>query len=206
MHAFHLISSDRMTQLRMPQSQTGMWTPYDIDKMLRDTMKQSGQGLLFIDLDDVANQHIDIRWLRCKLTSLTAEMPGSYAFVIAVDDRQLSTQPIDMPISTSVLHFDDYTADELLAILKQRLAKHAYCMTPEAETDVYQHIVDICAKRNTGMANARTIRHIYTAITSAAEIRLANSATTPSPVEITREDISSFTWNKIPSNRIGFGE
>ena len=204
MHAFHLISSDRMTQLRMPQSQAGMWTPYDVDKMLRDTMKQSGQGLLFIDLDDVANHHIDIQWLRCKLTSLTAEMPGSYAFVIAVDDRQISTQPIDMPISTSVLHFDDYTADELLAILKQRLTNHAYCITHDAEAEVYQHIVDICAKRNTGHANARTIRHIYTAITSAAEIRLAGSPATPSPVEITREDILSFTWNKIPSNRIGF--
>lgn len=205
MHAFHLISSDHMTQLRMPQSQAGMWTPYDVDKMLRDTMKQAGQGLLFIDLDDVANNHIDIRWLRCKLTSLTAEMPGSHAFVIAVDDRQVSAQPIDMPISTSVLHFDDYTADELLAILQQRLSKHAYCMTSEAEAEVYQHIQDICAKRNASFANARTIRHIYTAITSAAEIRLANSPTLPSPVEITREDISSFTWNKIPSNRIGFG-
>lgn len=206
MHAFHLISSDRMTQLRMPQSQAGMWTPYEVDKMLRDTMKQSGQGLLFIDLDDIANLHMDIQWLRCKLTSLTAEMPGSYAFVIAVDDRRLTTQLIDMPISTSVLHFEDYTAEELLAILQQRLTKHAYCMTPEAETEVYQHILDICAKRNASLANARTIRHIYTAITSAAEIRLANSPTTPSPVTITQEDISSFTWNKIPSNRIGFGE
>lgn len=205
MHAFHLISSDRMTQLRMQQSQAGMWTPYDVDKLLRDTMKQSGQGLLFIDLDDVANNHIDIRWLRCKLTSLTAEMPGSYAFVIAVDDRRISTQPINMPISTSILHFEDYTADELLAILKQRLTKHAYSMTPEAEEEVYRHIQDICAKRNTGLANARTIRHIYTAVTSAAEIRLANTPAPSVPVTITQEDISSFTWNKLPSNRIGFG-
>ena len=110
-----LISSDRMTQLRMPQTQANAWTNYDIDKTLRDTMKQAGQGLLFIDLDDVANCHIDIQWLRCKLTSLTAEMPGSYAFVIAVDDRRLKPQLMDMPISTSVIHFDDYTSDELMA-------------------------------------------------------------------------------------------
>lgn len=204
LHAFHLISSDRMTQLRMPQTQANAWTNYDIDKTLRDTMKQAGQGLLFIDLDDVANCHIDIQWLRCKLTSLTAEMPGSYAFVIAVDDRRLKPQLMDMPISTSVIHFDDYTADELMAILCQRLRKQAYRLTPEAEGELLAHIEDICDKRAAGFANARTIRHICTAITSAAEIRLTPIGIQAAPVEITLQDIRSFPWKPLYSNRIGF--
>ena len=99
LYAFHLISSDRMTQLRMPQTAQNTWSSYDIDLLLRDTMKRAGHGLLFIDLDDIAGTHIDIQWLRCKLTSLTAEMPGSYAFVIAVDDARLQAQPIDMPLT-----------------------------------------------------------------------------------------------------------
>jgi Cdc6-like AAA superfamily ATPase len=186
-----------MTQLRMPQTQNNTWTAYEIDQILRDTMKQSGQGLLFIDLDDVANTHIDVQWLRCKLTSLTAEMPGSYAFVIAVDDSRLTSQPIDMPISTSVIHFADYTADELMTILQQRLDQHGYSMTDEAAAEVYEHIRSLCSNRSSGLANARTIRHLYTAVTSAAELRNAQ--------RITKDDILSIKWKQINTQRIGFG-
>ena len=201
LHAFHLITSDKMTQLRMPQTQTNAWTSYEIDHILRDTMKQSGQGLLFFDLDDIANNHIDIQWLRCKLTSLTAEMPGSYAFVIAVDDNRLSTSPIDMPISTSTIHFDDYTAEELMTILRQRLDKHGFAITDEALAELDKHIQAICNNRSSGFANARTIKHVYTAITSAAELR---QSTSPQPT-ITKEDVQSIKWKKLNSNRIGFG-
>ena len=223
LHAFHLISSDRMTQLRMPQTQNSTWTAYEIDQILRDTMKQSGQGLLFIDLDDVANNHIDVQWLRCKLTSLTAEMPGSYAFVIAVDDRRLPSQPIDMPISTSVIHFADYSAEELITILHQRLDKHGYSMTDEAAAEVDGHIRALCSNRSSGLANARTIKHLYTAITSAAELRtlalpkellsLPQKGAIPSVSSdksdahtlITKDDIQSIKWKQINTHRIGFG-
>ena len=215
LHAFHLISSNRMTQLRMPQTANGAWTAYDIDRILRDTMKQSGQGLLFIDLDDVANSHIDVQWLRCKLTSLTAEMPGSYAFVIAVDDRRFPESPIDMPLSTSVLHFADYTADELMMILKQRLDKHGYSMTDEAAAEVYGHICSLCSNRSSGLANARTIKHLYTAITYAADLRTLEEQKAAIPsissdksdahTMITKDDILSIKWKRITTNRIGFG-
>ncbi len=201
LHAIHLISSEKMTQLRMPQTPTSSWAAFEIDHILRDAMKQSGQGLLFIDLDDIANSHIDIQWLRCKLTSLTAEMPGSHAFVIAVDDNRLSTSPIDMPISTSTIHFDDYTADELMAILRQRLDKRGYTITDEALAELNQHIQVLCNNRASGFANARTIKHVYIAITSAAELRQPAS---PQPT-ITLEDVQSIKWKKLNSNRIGFG-
>ena len=215
LHAFHLISSDRMTQLRMPQSQQNAWTSYDIDRILRDTMKQSGQGLLFIDLDDVANCHIDIQWLRCKLTSLTAEMPGSYAFVIAVDDYRLPMQLIDMPISTSVVHFADYSAEELLAILLQRLSKHGFWIADDAKQELEEHIRTLYDHRNNGLANARTMKHIYTAITSAAELRLImpslndSISSVPSEksdgsIEIRKEDIQSIKWKQIKTSKIGF--
>lgn len=204
LYAFHLLSSDRMTQLRMPLTANGTWTSYDIDRILRDTMKQSGQGLLFIDLDDVANSHINVQWLRCKLTSLTAEMPGSYAFVIAVDDTRFPESPIDMPLSTSVLHFADYTADELMAILRQRLSKNGYTITDEAAAEVLERIRTLCSNRSTGFANARTIRHLYTAITSATDLRMS-AQKEETKHEITKEDVTSIKWKQIPSNHIGFG-
>ena len=205
LHGLHLISSERMTQLRMPQSASNVWTPYDIDQTLRDTMKQAGQGLLFIDLDDFANSHIDVQWLRCKLTSLTAEMPGSHAFVIAVDDRRMTTQPIEMPISTSILHFEDYTADELMTILRQKLDKHAFRLADDAAEELFGHIRNLCNNRSCGFANARTMRHIYTAITSAAELRTMSAERPGTPIEITKEDVQSFRWKPLNSNRIGYG-
>lgn len=203
LHAFHLINSDRMTQLRLPTS--NIWTTIELDALLRDTMKQSGQGLLFIDLDDAGRSHIDIQWLRCKITSLTAEMPGSYAVVIAVDDKNTTSQPIDMPLSTSCIHFPDYTAEELMVILKMQLKKHLFRITDEAEEIVRRHIEDMCSNPNCHFANARTIRHIFTAITGAAQVRIAQQKACDEPVEITAEDVQSFTWRQTTSNRIGFG-
>jgi len=143
-----------------------------------------------------------------QLTSLTAEMPGSYAFVIAVDDHRLPSQPIDMPISTSVIHFADYTADELMTILHHRLDKHGYSMTDEAAAEVYEHIRSLCSNRSSGLGNARTIKHLYTAITSAAELRSLSSPQelkTDAHTLITKDDILSIKWKRINTNRIGFG-
>lgn len=211
LHAFHLISSDRMTQLRMPQAAQNTWSSYDIDRILRDTMKQAGQGLLFIDLDDIAGNHIDVQWLRCKLTSLTAEMPGSYAFVIAVDDTRLPLQPIDMPLSTSVIHFSGYTADELMAILCQRLAKHGFSLTPEAEETVRARIQSLYDTRST-LANARTIKHICTALEASAQLRASQEKGSIPPVssekldltKITKEDAEAIKWKQVHNANIGF--
>ena len=209
LYAFHLISSDRMTQLRMPQTAQNTWSSYDIDLLLRDTMKQAGHGLLFIDLDDIAGTHIDIQWLRCKLTSLTAEMPGSYAFVIAVDDARLQTQPIDMPLSTSVLHFPNYTVDELMAILTQRLSRQGFSLSPDAAQEIYQRIL-LLSQNRPGLANARTIKHICTALTAEAQLRVLEtqkssiSTAKNEPVEITIDDLSSVKWKEVHNPKIGF--
>ena len=209
LYAFHLISSDRMTQLRMPQTAQNTWSSYDIDLLLRDTMKRAGHGLLFIDLDDIAGTHIDIQWLRCKLISLTAEMPGSYAFVIAVDDKRLQTQPIDMPLSTSVLHFPDYTVDELMEILTQRLANQGFTLSIEAAQEIYQRILLLSQNRPT-LSNARTIKHICTALTAEAQLRLLDaqkssiSTDKNEPIEITIDDLSSVKWKEVHNPKIGF--
>ena len=198
-----------MTQLRMPQTAQNAWSSYDIDLLLRDTMKQAGHGLLFIDLDDIAGTHIDIQWLRCKLTSLTAEMPGSYAFVIAVDDARLQTQPIDMPLSTSVLHFADYTVDELMAILTQRLTRQGFTLSPEAAQEIYQRIL-LLSKNRPGLSNARTIKHICTALTAEAQLRVLETQKSPistdknNTIEITMDDLSSLKWKEIHNPKIGF--
>ena len=111
------------------------------------------------------------------------------------------TSLIDAPISTSTIHFEDYTADELMTILRQRLDKHGYTITDEALAELDLHIRAICNNRSSGFANARTIKHVYIAITSAAELRQSGAL----PPIVTKEDVLSIKWKKLNSNRIGFG-
>lgn len=216
LHAFHLISSDHLKQLRMTQARS-TWMPYEVDNMLRSAIKQSEQGLLFIDLDDVANRQIDVQWLRCKLSSLTAEMPGNFAFVIAIDNRGADSSVIDMPLSTSVVHFSDYSADELMAILISRLHKYGFVLAVNAETEVRSQVQYLCSHRSYLPANARTIKHIFTALTAAAELRCASmlmqSAAQPEHIAtdsqetlmtITLDDVRSIKWHPVTAQRIGF--
>ena len=107
-------------------------------------------------------------------------------------------------MSRTVLHFADYTADELMAILRQRLSKNGYTITDEAAEEVLERIRTLCSNRSTGFANARTIRHLYTAITSATDLRMS-AQKEETKHEITKEDVTSIKWKQIPSNHIGFG-
>ena len=91
-----------------------------------------------------------------------------------------------------------------MEILQQRLYKHSFTLTEEETKNVAEHIRNLCNKRSCGFANARTIRHIYTAITGAAEVRMMQAGTVVTPIEIQKNDVESFTWKPINSNRIGF--
>lgn len=83
--------------------------------------------------------------------------------------------------------------------------KHLFTITDEAEQIVRQRIEDMCANPNCYFANARTIQHIFTAITSAAQVRVAQQKAYDKPVQITAEDVQSFTWkHTINAPRIGF--
>ena len=136
-------------------------------------------------------------------------MPGSYAFVIAVDDARLQTQPIDMPLSTSVLHFPNYTVDELMAILTQRLSRQGFSLSPDAAQEIYQRIL-LLSQNRPGLANARTIKHICTALTAEAQLRVLEtqkssiSTAKNEPVEITIDDLSSVKWKEVHNPKIGF--
>ena len=132
-----------------------------------------------------------------------------YAFVIAVDDKRLQTQPIDMPLSTSVLHFPDYTVDELMEILTQRLSNQGFKLSIEAAQEIYQRIL-LLSQSRPALSNARTIKHICTALTAEAQLRLLDaqkssiSTDKNEPVEITIDDLSSVKWKEVHNPKIGF--
>lgn len=90
------------------------------------------------------------------------------------------------------LHFDDYTIDEMMAILDMQLKKGQYSLEDDAREAVRDYIIDA----NTGsiaFGNARGVRNIFERLLVAQANRLATAAdlTKESLISITKEDILS---------------
>lgn len=90
------------------------------------------------------------------------------------------------------LHFDDYTIDEMMAILDLQLKKGQYQLNDGAKTAVRDYIVDA----NTGsiaFGNARGVRNVFERLLIAQANRLAESAdlTTEALMTITEADVDA---------------
>lgn len=90
------------------------------------------------------------------------------------------------------LHFDDYSIDEMLAILDLQLNKGQYQFSEEAKAAVREYIVDA----NTGsiaFGNARGIRNIFERLLVAQANRLAQSSELDKDtlMTITEEDVAA---------------
>lgn len=72
------------------------------------------------------------------------------------------------------LHFDDYTIDEMLAILDLQLKKGQYRFTDEAKITVREYLVDANTS-SISFGNARGIRNIFERLLVAQANRLASS-------------------------------
>jgi len=90
------------------------------------------------------------------------------------------------------LHFDDYSIDEMLAILDLQLKKGQYQLNDGAKAAVREYIVDA----NTGsiaFGNARGVRNIFERLLVAQANRLAEASdlTTEALMTITEEDVDA---------------
>ena len=90
------------------------------------------------------------------------------------------------------LHFDDYTIDEMMAILDLQLKKGQYQLSDSAKAAVRDYIVDA----NTGsiaFGNARGVRNIFERLLVAQANRLAESSdlTTEALMTITEADVDA---------------
>jgi SpoVK/Ycf46/Vps4 family AAA+-type ATPase len=60
---------------------------------------------------------------------------------------------------SNFIQFDDYTAEELMQILKKNLADQDYRMSPEAENKAMQMLQERVANKPDNFANARDVRN-----------------------------------------------
>lgn len=72
------------------------------------------------------------------------------------------------------IHFEDYTADELLQIYKGFLAKYDYRMEPEAEQALLRHLETCASGRKKDFGNARYVRNMFEKTIEAQAVRLSS--------------------------------
>lgn len=74
-----------------------------------------------------------------------------------------------------VIHFNDYTLDELMDIATQFLRDKEYELTPEAKWQLRQHLREQINRREENFANARYVRNIIEAAIRKQAFRIVNA-------------------------------
>ena len=184
---------------------------YQCDTVLRQAMERSRYGMLFIDGDAPEfrqdNYHrMTSEQLRIKLTSLTAELGGTGAVVIAECNSPRQTVANSLAMNgiydfDHTFFFDDYSSDELFEILSRRLEKHKVRFSPEAEAKIRNFIDSLCANRNLSFANARTMKHLARTIYEQVILREIEDKSSPRKV-VLLEDVESYNWQQ--SRKLGY--
>lgn len=187
---------------------------YKVDEVLQEAMKQSQQGLLFIDGDSPkfknAANTFDSEQLRIKLAEYTSTLPGAHALIIAENRaprQELVEQLIDngAPEVDHTLIFEDYTQDELFEILKQMLSDKEFAIDPEAEAVMRRYIKHLAADRRSCYANARTMKIISRTIIQNTYLRLSNMHEAPARATVLPVDVACFDIDGVPPRHtIGF--
>lgn len=187
---------------------------YKVDEVLKEAMKRSQQGLLFIDGDSPkfknAANTFDSEQLRIKLAEYTSTLPGAHALIIAENRaprQELVEQLIDngAPEVDHTLIFEDYTQDELFEILKQMLSDKGFAIGPEAEAVMRRYIRHLAADRRSCYANARTMKIISRTIIQNTYLRLSNMHEAPARATVLPVDVACFDIDGVPPRHtIGF--
>ena len=185
---------------------------YECNEVIREAVKRSRRGVLFIDGDAPEFRSSQYRMtseqIRFKLATLASEDNASGALIIS----ECSSPNLSIANSLAAngiydfdhtFIFDDYTADELYNILVQCLEKLKTRMSEEAEEIIREYIRNLCANRDLSFANARTMKNLSRAIFETVILRMSKSAGPEAERVVLAGDVESFVWRKI-SGKIGF--
>lgn len=90
------------------------------------------------------------------------------------------------------IHFDDYSAEELLAIFELNLKKHEYKMSESARKQLKSYLDNAVANKDKNFGNGRFVRNVF-------EETLQNQATRLSAIEnLSKEDLQLIVDEDIP--------
>lgn len=184
--AMYLLGKGHLVEVKAEELYSG--NTHQADELLKKRMKESQQGLLFVDGDAPQFRSTESRYnpdyLRMCLATNTIEMPGTYAIVIAEHEspRERMVQSLAQCGITDFDHtliFEDYTAEELLDILKIHLSKSDLTIDADAEQIMQKYIVGLCTVRRNDYANARTMKLLARSIQKLTLLAQNNSGIIP---------------------------
>lgn len=187
----HLIEATAKDLVAGYVGQTAIKTGEIIEKALG--------GVLFIDeaytLLDKAGQGYGQEAIDTLLKEME-DHRGDFAVIVAgYDDLMkqfIESNPGLKSRFNKFIHFEDYTAEEMLGIFNSLCAKNAYTVTDDASEMIKQYFKTICETRGESFANARTARNFFENVISKQASRIASKREKTEEIltTITADDVS----------------
>ena len=205
----HLISNSHITEIK---GERIIDVPDGVcEAVLRDAVKKSCNGLIFIDLDDPSfidfgrSYHRYVEQVRLRLKEMTIAAGGECALVLA--DVSAPNLPVveelaegGVPEFDHTLVFKDFTPDELYGILCLCLEKFDVSFSPAAEKHMRAYLE---ALHTASAANARTMKLMSRTIYQQVILRETGLTRRPKSHQVQLNDIEMFKWNRR-KGRIGY--
>ena len=183
-------------------------TGNDCYKVLERVIKESKDGLLFLDMDapnikNVNSDHLRM-WIFNKLRELHQTTALVFAQVNVSEDmiaQNLATNGVAAYDNSIV--FNDFSVSELTEILVSLLkSEYQLDIMPDAKQIVSQYVKSIKASETKeSPVNARTMFHLAQTIAHITQIRMVR---TGSERSVTLDDVAHFKWDKRLQSKVGF--
>lgn len=189
----HLVETDRSGLVAEYVGQTAVKTNKIIDKAL--------DGVLFIDeaysLVQGDKNDFGLEAIATLLKRMEDDRDRLVVILAGYGDEMqqfIDSNPGLQSRFTRYIHFDDYSADELMKIFDMRLSKFEYTMKPEANAALAQLFANAVATKTKNFGNARFARNVFERTIENQASRLANKN------EITDVDLQTIEAIDIPLN------
>ncbi len=193
LHKGHLVEVDRSGLVAGYVGQTATKTSAAIEKALG--------GVLFIDEAYALNSKSENDFGQEAIDTLLKGMEDhrdDLVVIVAGYDGLMDTFIHSNPGLESrfnrYLHFDDYNADEMLAILDLQLKKGQYTLSDDARAAVKDYIV-AANTSSIAFGNARGVRNIFERLLVAQANRLAQAQ------DLTKDDLMTITADDVAAAR-----
>ncbi len=189
----HLVEVDRSGLVAGYVGQTATKTSAAIEKALG--------GVLFIDeayaLNNKSENDFGQEAIDTLLKAMEDHRDDLVVIVAGYDglmDQFIHSNPGLESRFNRYLHFDDYNADEMLAILDLQLKKGQYQLSDDARDAVKDYIV-AANTSSIAFGNARGVRNIFERLLVAQANRLAQNP------DVTKDDLMTITSDDVAAAR-----
>lgn len=193
-------------------------TEDEAQRMLSEVLGKARGGVLLFDEDSrkLANADGFRERARAILVSQMAERPGAYMVIYAGQQPTLQSfrSGVEkMSDLINVLFFEDYTNEELMQILKRKLADENMRLTDSARQYVAEFITRLTSTEERNRSSARLMRIVAELMIRNCMQRMAKSGKVTSregePVSVVKSDVDMLTEELIANlmderKRIGF--